>query len=135
MRISDWSSDVCSSDLAEYQPVHVHRLGIERLSAREGKQALGQCRGSLSRRLRSLDESLNTLSPSLSQSALDDLQAAADPGKKIVEVMGTTPRQLSYGFHLLRLAKRLMRLRQFGGALEHTVFKCLVRFLSPPEEP
>src|SRR3546814_10990467 len=94
MRMSDWSSDVCSSDLpdqvfhAEYQPVHVHRLGIERLSAREGKQALGQCRGSLSRRLRSLDESLNTISPSLSQSALDDLQAAADPGTKIVEVVG-----------------------------------------------
>src|SRR3546814_12791782 len=81
MRISDWSSDVCSSDL------------------------------------------------------LDDLQAAADPGKKIVEVVGNTPRQLSYGFHLLRLAKRLMRLRQFGGALEHTVFKCLVRFLSPTDEP
>src|SRR3546814_15579131 len=72
MRISDWSSDVCSSDL-------------------------------------SLDESLNTLSPSLSQSALDDLQAAADPGKKIVEVVGNTTRQLSYGFHLLRLAKRLKR--------------------------
>src|SRR3546814_1212839 len=68
MRISDWSSDVCSSDL-------------------------------------------------------------------IVEVVGNTPRQLSYGFHLLRLAKRLMRLRQFGGALEHTVFKCLVRFLSPTDEP
>src|SRR3546814_19167860 len=79
---------------------------MERLSAREGKQALGQCRGSLSRRLRALEESLNTLSPSLSQSALDDLQAAADPGKKIVEVVGNTPRQLSYGFHLLRLAKR-----------------------------
>src|SRR3546814_11918877 len=28
-----------------------------------------------------------------------------------------------------------MRLRQFGGALEHTVFKCLVRFLSPTDEP
>src|SRR3546814_10089511 len=68
MRISDWSSDVCSSDL-------------------------------------------------------------------IVEVVGNTPRQLSYGFHLLRLAKRLMRLRQFGGALAHTVFKCLVRFLSPTDVP
>src|SRR3546814_13093456 len=79
--------------------------------------------------------SSDLLSPSLSQSALDDLQAAADPGKKIVEVVGNTPRQLSYGFHLLRLAKRLMRLRQFGGALEHTVFKCLVRFLSPTDEP
>src|SRR3546814_20427919 len=97
MRISDWSSDVCSSDLA-----------------------LGQCRGSLSRRLRSLDESPNTLSPSLSQSALDDLQAAADPGKTIVEVVGNTPSPLSYGFHLLRLAQRLMRLRPFGGAIAPT---------------
>src|SRR3546814_9693387 len=30
MRISDWSSDVCSSDLLERRVVHRHRLRIER---------------------------------------------------------------------------------------------------------
>src|SRR3546814_15390560 len=44
MRISDWSSDVCSSDLlvAEPDAVHHHRIAVGPAACRQSPGALGQ---------------------------------------------------------------------------------------------
>src|SRR3546814_8490055 len=98
MRISDWSSGVCSSDLldgradgagdevfhTENQPVHVGRLGIEGLAAREGEEPLGQRRGALCGGLRTVDEALYTLGPAFGNAPFDDFQAADDACQQII---------------------------------------------------
>src|SRR3546814_1197086 len=44
MRISDWSSDVCSSDLEHLLPDHVGKPGAEFQLVREQEVYLGMCR-------------------------------------------------------------------------------------------
>src|SRR3546814_21099909 len=46
MRISDWSSDVCSSDLLDADPGTSRVAAYERLQARQALQVLAQARSS-----------------------------------------------------------------------------------------
>ena len=54
---------------------------------------------------------------------LHPLQAAADALQQIVEVVGDAAGQLPDGFHLLRLAQRLLGLLQLAGALGHPLLQ------------
>src|SRR3546814_19524510 len=43
MRISDWSSDVCSSDLDMRQTLHADAAALDAVLARHGFMAIGDC--------------------------------------------------------------------------------------------
>ena len=67
-----------------------------------------QRRGALHRALRRQQIPIEVGGPALRHAHLHHLQAAADAGQQIVEVVREAAGQLADGFHLLRLAKLLL---------------------------
>ena len=90
------------------QPVHVRRLRIERLAAREGEQAVRQGRRALRGALRGRDVTLDVSDPSLRDPGGEQLQAADNPGQQVVEVVRDAARELADRLHLLRLAQGIL---------------------------
>ena len=106
------------------QPVRVGRLGVERLSAREGEQAVRQRRGALRRALRGGDVALEfTVAAALVDAAPQQLEAAGDAGQQVVEVVCQPAGQLAHRFHLLRLPQLFLGRHQLAGALLHLAFQ------------
>src|SRR4029078_6091629 len=87
--------------------VGVHRLRIERLPAREGKEAMGERGGTLGRAHRGLGIALHILRTALRNAGLHQVEGTDNAGKKIVEVVGNTSRELPDRLHLLSLAELL----------------------------
>ena len=101
------------------QPVDVDRLRVERLTAREGQQALGQRSGALGAAMRILRRPLEAgrVAAGGADMALQGLQVAEDDGEQVVEVMGDAAGELADRFHLLGLAQRsfhALALRRLG---------------------
>ena len=59
----------------------------------------------------------------LRQQALQRLRAAADRGQQIVEVVRDAAGELADGFHLLRLAQRLLGAHAFGDLVGDTLLQ------------
>ena len=90
-----------------HQPIDVGRLGVERLSPREGQQAMGQRSRPLCSSLRRGDVAVDVIHPALDDTSAQQLQAAADAGQEIVEVVRQPARELTHSLHLLRLPQRV----------------------------
>ena len=102
---------------ARDQAVDVGRLGIERLAAREGEQALGQRGGALAPRPAPRRYSGRARRGGPGASALcSSSRLPDDAGQQIVEVVRDAAGQLADRLHLLRLAQRLLGVAQRSAA-------------------
>lgn len=97
---------------ADHQPVHVGRLGVEGLPAREGEQAMGEGGGAAGRGLRGVEIAVDVGEAALAQPGLEQLHRAHDAGQQIVEVVRQAAGELADRLHLLRLPQRLLGLAQ-----------------------
>src|SRR3546814_2168270 len=102
MRISDWSSDVCSSDLRGHFGAGGFRSG-------EGQQPPRQVGGAVGA-VERVGEVALRLFGRIGKPALRQLEPADDDRQHIVEIMRDAAGQLADGFHLLRLAQLRLRL-------------------------
>ncbi len=100
------------------QAVEIGALGVERLPPRERQQAMRQGRRALEPALGGVDVAVDRIEAALAQTDLQHLQAAADGGEQIVEVVRQPAGELADRFHFLRLAQRVFGVRQRFGALE-----------------
>ena len=89
-------------------------LGSSVLPPGKCQQAVRQGGGTLRRALGALHVAFDLGESALIQALLHQLQAAGDPGEEIVEIMSQTTRQLTNGFHLLRLAQLLFQVQMVG---------------------
>ncbi|GJD69837.1 hypothetical protein MMMDOFMJ_2775 [Methylobacterium gnaphalii] len=97
---------------AGHEPVHVGGLGIERLAAREGEQAVRQRGGALRGAHRRVHVAVDIGEPALADPVLQQLEAARDAGEQVVEVVRDPARELADRFHLLRLPQGRLSLNQ-----------------------
>ena len=112
---------------AAHQAVGVGRARIQRLTAGKGQQAVGQGRRAFRRLLRRGGEALHVGEPSLCDPLPDQVQAAADAGEQIVEVVGQASGQLADSLHLLGLPERLLGLHQLAGAFGHALLQRVIQ--------
>ena len=100
------------------QLIEFDALEVQWLTPGEGEQAVGQCRGAVGRGHRGVDETLGFIMAAGLDIALDQVEAADDPGQHVIEVVGDAAGQLAHRFHLLRLTQRFLRLFAAGHFLE-----------------
>ena len=83
------------------EPVDVDRLGIERLPARERQQPVREGGSPPGGPLRHGDVAVELPGAALVDADLHHLQAGADAGEHVVEVMRDAAGELAHGLHLL----------------------------------
>ncbi len=96
------------------QIVHLHRAWIQRLASRKGQEALGQGGGPARAGLGGADIAVDAVEAAFAQPLFEKLQAAADAGEEIVEVVRDAPGELAHGLHLLRLPERFLNVLKLG---------------------
>ena len=93
---------------AAHQRVEVQAGGRQRLTPREGQQALGQCRRPVARLDREPDMAHQIVVAG--QLVVQYVEVAQDGLQQVVEVMGDAPGKLADGLHLLGLPQGFLRL-------------------------
>ncbi len=118
------------------QPVHVGRLGFQRLPSRERQQPVRQRRRPVGGALRGLDVARRLVMAPLPHPRLQQLQAAGDAGQQVVEVVRQAAGELAHRLHLLALPQRRLGLHQRLGARIHLALQVrrqqAERVLRPP---
>ncbi|MNJ08146.1 hypothetical protein D3C77_22550 [compost metagenome] len=105
----------------------LHRVGIERLSAGECQQAMGHAGGTAHGLLAQFKQCGQRIEAALLQAFTDQLQATANTGEQVVEVVGNATGQLADGFHLLRLAQVLLVFAQLAQLFFHPALQAAQR--------
>jgi hypothetical protein len=97
--------------------VDPQRLGVQRLPTRKGQQPVGQRRRTVGGRHGAVDVALDLAQASVGQTLLREIERPDDALQQVVEIVGDAAGELADGFHLLRLAQRLLGAPQSLGCL------------------
>jgi hypothetical protein len=82
------------------QAVQVHTLAVQRLAGREGQQAVSHAGSACYSLTAHVQHAVQAIAAALMQAPFNQLEAAANAGEQVVEVMRNPPGQLANGVHL-----------------------------------